>query len=345
MTKNKLFFLGLIIILMIMVYHMASKTKISNTLTIGFCGDVMLGRLVNDIIGTKDYAYPWGNTLSLLHELDMRIINLETTLTNHTEKNPKVFNFRASPDRVYSLKEAHIDVVNLANNHILDFKEEGCIETLATLDKAGIYHVGAGLNNAQANAPVIITRNGITIGIFGCTDNEPTWKAQPNKIGTHYIEIGNTDDMTTIKKQISSLRSQVDIVIMSIHWGPNMKQQPSQLFKDFAHEMINAGVDIFHGHSAHVFQGIEIYNNKIIMYDTGDFIDDYAVDPLLRNDQSFLFVITVSKSGPKEVTLCPVIISNMQVNTAKEKEKMDIIQKMKQLSLDCNTRLEDNNFY
>ncbi|MBN1401278.1 MAG: CapA family protein, partial [Anaerolineae bacterium] len=111
---------------------------------------------MNDTISTAGYAYPWGDVLDLLKHTDMNIINLETTLTNSTKAVPKVFHFKADPDRIQTLREARIDVCNLANNHILDYSAEGLIETVSVLDAAGIEHVGAGLNAAHAARPVII---------------------------------------------------------------------------------------------------------------------------------------------------------------------------------------------
>ncbi len=338
--KKYLYIIGLVpLILIAMKLSMYSKEKNHSTITIGFMGDVMIGRMVNEIIPTKNYAYPWGNTLPTLQQLDVRIINLETTLTYHEEKNPKVFNFKALPDRVKTLQTAHIDIANLANNHTLDFKETGFIETIATLDAADIKHVGAGMNAQEAHKPVITIKNGITIGIIGYTDNEPTWKAENQKPGINYISVG---DVNTITTQISALRPLVDILIVTSHWGPNMRQRPSQEFIQFAHAIIDAGADIIHGHSSHVFQGIEIYKNKVIMYDTGDFIDDYAVDPLLRNDQSFLFAVTVSKNGPVSITTTPVIIANMQVNLATGTEKKEIMNRMQQLSQEFGTSVSDD---
>jgi poly-gamma-glutamate capsule biosynthesis protein CapA/YwtB (metallophosphatase superfamily) len=332
--------IGLIFLVLITLESCVSTNKTDkNHVIIGFAGDVMIGRLVNKIIQEKGYSYPWGNSLSLLAQADLRIINLETTLTNYTKETPKVFNFRALPDRVKTLQNAHIDVVNLANNHSLDFQENGLAETIATLDSAGIQHVGAGINIHSARKPVIITKNGIKIGIIGYTDNEPTWKASEDKPGTNYINVG---DVQNIKKQITTLRPLVDIVIVTNHWGPNMEQVPSPDFVEFAHNIIDSGADIIHGHSSHVFQGIEIYQNKIIMYDTGDFIDDYAVDPKLRNDQSFFFTVTVSKNSPISATLTPVIIKDMQVNIADGAEKEEIIGRMQQLSQQFNTKITDD---
>jgi poly-gamma-glutamate synthesis protein (capsule biosynthesis protein) len=338
---RKYFYIFSIIFLTIITMQVmrSNKNNDAHTITIAFMGDVMIGRMVNEIIPVKGYSYPWGDTLSLLEKADLRILNLETTLTNHNEKNPKVFNFKALPDRVKTLKQANIDIVNLANNHTLDFKKEGLVETIATLDAAHILHVGAGNNDLEVQKPVIITKNNVTFGIIGYTDNEPTWKATENKPGINYIRVG---DIQTITQQIIALRPQVDILIVSCHWGPNMKQRPSSEFVQFAHDIIDAGGDIIHGHSSHVFQGIEIYKNKVIMYDTGDFIDDYAIDPILRNDQSCLFTVTIHKNGPQLVKIIPVIINNMQVNTATGNDKKEIINRMQKLSQEFDTKVYED---
>ncbi len=121
-----------------------------------------------------------------------------------------------------------------------------------------------------------------------------------------------------------------------------MRQRPNQEFINFAHAIIDSGVDIIHGHSAHIFQGIEVYHNKLIMYDTGDFVDDYAVDPLLRNDQGLFFIVTVTKTGIKKVELIPLLISDFQVNYAKGRQKKEILDRIKTLSAKFGTKIENN---
>ena len=319
-----------------------STTK-ENALVIGFAGDTMLGRLVDETLSQMDpkvrYTYPWGNMLQELHKTDLNIVNLETTLTRGEQKVPKVFNYKATPDKVKALQAGQIDVVSLANNHSRDFADEGLLETIATLDAAGIKHVGAGNNINEARAAVILEKNGIKIGIVGFTDNEPGWLAAENKPGINYIEVG---DIEAVKKTIKPVRPKVDILITTIHWGPNMRERPTQEFINFAHQMLDAGIDIIHGHSAHIFQGIEVYKKKLIMYDTGDFVDDYAVDPVLRNDRSFLFNVTVDKIGPTKVELIPAHISNMQVNQAEGNEKDEIIKRMQLLSAEFGTMVEND---
>jgi poly-gamma-glutamate synthesis protein (capsule biosynthesis protein) len=299
----------------------------------------MLGRLVNEKIAQTSYTYPWGNVLPLLKKNDLNIINLETTLTTSTDKVPKVFNFKSDPNNIQTLVDGNISAVCIANNHIGDFGNQGLLETISTLDHAGIKHVGAGKNLDEARGPVILEKNGIKIGIIGFTDNEPYWQATENKPGTFYIKIGNPKALGTLTEIIQNLKKQVDIVVVSTHWGPNKRVRPTQAFIDFAHALIDAGVDIFHGHSAHIFQGIEIYKNKLIMYDTGDFIDDYAIYPHLRNDQSFLFLVTVDKSGIKQIQLIPMLISNMQVNQATSQDFVQTVERIQHLSQEFGTQI------
>ena len=337
--KKVIIFFGAALTAVAGVYILKSAQKAPAQITIAFAGDTMLGRLVNEKIKKKGYKYPFGNLIPLLHQTNLNIINLETTLTKSTKRVPKIFNFRSEPDNVQTLKEGRIDIVSLANNHIKDFSDEGLLETVATLDDAGIKHVGAGANIQQAKRAVIVEKNGLKVGIVGYTDNEPSWKATKNKPGTNFIEI---DEIKTVKKDIRELRKQVDVLIVTLHWGPNMKTVPSQKFIDFAHQLVEAGVDIIHGHSSHVFQGVEVYKNSLIMYDTGDFVDDYYVTPELRNDRSFLFLVTATKNGPKKLKLIPTLISNMQVNLAPEKDAQESLKHIQKLSKRLRTIVDKN---
>jgi poly-gamma-glutamate capsule biosynthesis protein CapA/YwtB (metallophosphatase superfamily) len=312
-----------------------------NTISIGLTGDVMLGRYVNTAITNRGYLYPWGNVLPLFKNTDVTIINLEGALTNSDKKVSKAFNFKATPDRIKTLTEASITVVNLANNHVLDFSEEGLIETIQTLNGAGIEYVGAGMNTIKAEKPVILALKNYRLGILGFTDNEARWKAGPASSGINYIDISNKEDCISALTAIAQLRKETDLVIVSIHWGPNMKEEPESDFIDFAHAMIDYGADVIHGHSAHNFQGIEVYKHKLILYDTGDFVDDYAVDPYLRNDHSFFFKVEASKHRIEKLVLTPVLISDSQVNLATGEDYRWCIQRMQQLSANFGTNLSD----
>lgn len=276
--------------------------------------------------------------LGTLRETDLNLVNLETTLTRSERAVPKAFNFKADPDRVRSLGEARITVCNVANNHILDFGAEGMEETLTVLDRAGILHVGAGRTIEEARRPVILTRKGLSVGVLGCTDNEPGWVAGADRPGTHHVSAGAPE---SLERLVRSIRGAVDLLILTIHWGPNMRQRPSEEFVRFAHRMVEAGVDVLHGHSAHVFQGVEVYRSRLILYDTGDFVDDYYVTPSLRNDRSFLFLLKVDRKGLRALEMIPVLISELRVNRARGKDQAETIGRMRALSKPFGTVLEE----
>ncbi len=293
----------------------------NDLITVAFLGDIMLGRLVDEQITVRPPESFWGDTLPVLRGCDAVIANLECAVTDHRQiwqETPKVFYFGAKPAAVDILRVANIKCVNLANNHTLDYEVEGFLDTLRHLDEAGIEHVGAGNNLAEAREPAVLDIAGIKMGFIGLTDNEPAFAASDRRPGTNYTPI-DTEPHTIqpVKEQIASARSRgAEIVCLSAHLGPNMVPEPSDSFIEFAHKMADLGVDIFYGHSAHVFQGVEIYDKTLIMHDTGDFLDDYAVDYDLHNDWSFIFLIEIAGGAIGRLRLLPVRLSFAQVGLA-----------------------------
>ncbi len=302
-------------------------------------GDVMLGRLVNEYINQYGPEYPFGDVAELLRA-DLSLINLECVIAKSGKEwmPPKAFYFKADPIAIETLKKSNITCTNLANNHTLDFQEEALIETIERLDKAGIKHVGAGKNIEEAEKFVVIEKNGTRFGIIGFSDYPKEWAATKNKSGINYIEISDKG-IEKIKKVAKEMKKECDVAIMTIHWGPNMRQQPTEAFRKFARTAIDAGIDIYHGHSAHIFQGIEIYKGKPIFYDTGDFVDDYYVSPEEKNDQQLLFLIDVDENGIRKITLVPLIIYMCQVNKTKPDSYIfeEICNRMINLSKEMGT--------
>lgn len=318
---------GVVIATIIFIFNKRGK---DNIIHVGLVGDIMIGRLVNDQLHAHSDHNLWGTMLSELQRHDIIIANLETALTTSNQTVPKVFNFKSSPSHVSVLKKAHIDLVTLANNHVLDFGMQGLEDTLHALQKANIAYVGAGMNTDQARKPFIFTLKGTRFALLGATDNESTWKAEGDKPGTNYISIGDTQFLDDIR----AVRPFVDILIVTLHWGPNMREHPSQAFIDYAHAMVDAGADIIAGHSAHILQGIELYRNALIIYDMGDFIDDYAIDSQLRNDLSALFSITIRNNRITKLDIIPARIEHMTVNKADNHDAQkvfDLIKKRSQL--------------
>ena len=133
-----------------------------------FVGDVMLGRLVNNFLKEKPPEYPWGDTMALFQEADVRICNLECVISDWGTPwsvTPKVFHFRSDAKNVETLRVAHIDAVSLANNHTLDFEYEGLFHMMNILNAAGILYAGAGMTRSRASEPAIWELSGIKLGL------------------------------------------------------------------------------------------------------------------------------------------------------------------------------------
>lgn len=314
--------------------------------SLALVGDVMLGRRVNDALRTLRPEQLWGDVLPLLGSTDLRIVNLECTITDHKQpwtRTPKVFHFRADPSMVEVLRVARVDGCSLANNHTLDFEERGLLDTLRYLEAAGIRCAGAGRDREEAARPALLAARTVDqpnrVALLAFTDNETSFAAGSDHPGTNYLPVSlEPDVLGRVEAAVTAAREAgAETVVFSNHWGPNMVQRPSTLFRRFAHAVIDRGVDVYYGHSAHVFQGVEIYRGKPILYDTGDFIDDYAVHPKLRNDWSFLFKISLERSEFRRMELFPVTLPYARVRLAKGSEREAILERMEHLSGEMGT--------
>jgi len=282
---------------------------------LGFVGDIMLARELNIVLDEHPPEWVWGDVLPQMWACDAVIGNLECPITEHPRRwrlgLTKAFHFRARPRAVDALRAGNVRAVNLANNHMLDHGRQGLADTLGFLDQGGIAHCGAGLDAEGAAAPAIITAGGLRIGILGVTDNVPEFGAKAGRPGTQMRRIGPDRPLVDeLAARIAALRAQdVDLVVLSLHWGPNFRTHPPARFQAFARAMIDRGVDIVHGHSAHITQAVEAYRGRPILYDTGDFISDYWRFPGQQNLWSFFFRVTVEGGRPVGLELLPVTLN------------------------------------
>jgi poly-gamma-glutamate synthesis protein (capsule biosynthesis protein) len=302
-------------------------------------GDVMLGRQVNRMLRMCAPEYPWGDTLAIFRDADFRICNLECAITGRGQPWPaKVFHFRTDAKNVTVLDAAGINCVSLANNHTLDFGYDGLADTLQILTAAHIGHAGAGISTSTAWAPALATVRGLKIAVLSFTDNEPQWEAGETTPGIVYVPVDFEEERAErLFDAIRFAKGHSDLVIVAAHWGPNWGYTAPPRHIPFAHRMIDLGADIIFGHSGHVFRGIEIYHGRPILYCTGNFVDDYAVDEEERNDESFIYVIEIRAGQPRLLRLHPTVISNCQANLAPGARAHDIVRKMKELCENFNT--------
>jgi len=314
----------------------AEQPSTANSLTLFLCGDVMTGRAIDQILphpskprlyepGIKDardyltlakatsgdiphpapLAYIWGDALPELarRKPTARIINLETSVTRSDTPWPeKPIQYRMHPDNVGCLTAAAIDCCVLSNNHVLDWGREGLAETLATLRHAHIATAGAGANLEAAQSPAILALDKDTrLLIFAAAMEDAgvpeDWAATPTRSGVHRLPDLSDATAKRIAALIRNHRKPTDRVLFSIHWGGNWGYTIAPAKRTFAHALIDAGVDIVHGHSSHHPRAIELYKDRPILYGCGDFINDWLFERLQREYKPFGTAIASKPDG------------------------------------------------
>lgn len=284
-------------------------------LALFLCGDVMIGRGVDQILPQPvdptlyepyvaraddyvrlaeeasgpiprpvDFAYIWGDALAELDRAapDARIANLETALTRRGTPWPgKAIHYRASPANAIALAAAGIDCCAVANNHTLDWGYVGLADTLSTLATLGIGAPGAGADIQRAEAPATIsTPAGGVVHVFAYaseTAGVPAeWAATGTRPGVNLLRDLSDAAVDDVAAAVHRVKRPGDVVVASIHWGGNWGYDVSDREVVFAHGLIDrAGVDVVHGHSSHHAKAIEVYRGRLVLYGCGDFINDY----------------------------------------------------------------------
>jgi poly-gamma-glutamate synthesis protein (capsule biosynthesis protein) len=298
-------------------------------------GDVMLGRLVNETLRRRLPEYVWGDTLPLLMSGDLSTCNLECAISDRGEPwmpAYKPFRFRSDAKNVETLITAGIDYVSLGNNHTLDFGPDALHDTISILHDNAIGYSGAGFDLVEAASPFIREVEEERVAFISFTDNESSWAAAAGCPGIFYVPIQVDDERAEILMDlITETKKRTDLVVVTPHWGPNWGYLPAEGHIEFGRALIDAGADIVFGHSPHVFRGIEIYRQKPIIYAAGNFIDDYAVDPGERNDESFIFIIEENGGRIDKIELHPTVIHRFQAKLARGERGHRIAGKMEGL--------------
>jgi poly-gamma-glutamate capsule biosynthesis protein CapA/YwtB (metallophosphatase superfamily) len=229
-----------------------------------------------------DCAYIWGEALGewARRRPHVRIVNLETSITTSDNFVPKGINYRMSPDNAACLTVSGADCCVLANNHVLDWGTDGLVETLRVLKRHGLKAVGAGRNAAEAASPAMLEAPGgarvIVAAFCTWTSGVPDdWAAGADRPGVNLIE----PDVATVERlagQLAPIRRAGDLVVASIHWGPNWGYEVPAAHRRFARALIErAGVSVVYGHSSHHPMAIEVHEGRLILYGCGDFLNDY----------------------------------------------------------------------
>src|SRR4051794_33952613 len=227
-------------------------------------------------------SWPWGDALTVLEEAqpDVRIINLETSVTGSGDFAPgKTIHYRMHPDNVECLVVARPDVCALANNHVLDFGLSGLVETLRTLDDAGLAHAGAGRNVEEAQQPAVVpvgARRVVVHAVGTESSGVPSgWAATKNRGGVAFVPNLSASVADALATQARRTARPGDVVVVSVHAGSNWGYGVSGRYTRFARRLVDGGVDVVHGHSSHHPRPLQVYRGRPILYGCGDLVNDY----------------------------------------------------------------------
>lgn len=288
-------------------------------LTVALAGDTMLGRgVVTRLAEAGPRSIVAEEVRDIVAAADLFLLNLECCISERGEPwgaPGKPFFFRAPPVAVETLTWLGVDAVTLANNHALDFGPDALDDTLAHLAAAGIAVVGAGPDQTRARAPAVLEARGMRLGVLGATDHPADFAAGPDRPGVAFADL-RAGTPGWLLDAVRRLRDEVDAVLVTPHWGPNMTSRPPDYVRAAGDALSDAGADLVAGHSAHVPHGVA----DGICYDLGDFVDDYVVHPELRNDLGLLFIATLDEDGAVGVSAIPLALDFCHTRLAVDEE-------------------------
>jgi poly-gamma-glutamate synthesis protein (capsule biosynthesis protein) len=338
-----------------------------NPITIFLGGDVMVGRGIDQVLpnpsdpilhepfmrsarGYVDiaeamngpipkpvsFSYIWGDALEewARTKPDLKLVNLETSVTKSEDYGEgKSIHYRLHPKNISVIAKAGIDFCALANNHILDWGYSGLTETMDTLKEIDVKFAGAGLSLEEAEAPVVLELEGmgrVIVFSFGtATSGIPqSWAASSDSPGVNFLRNFSDRTIRRIREQVLKVKREGDIVIASIHWGSNCGYAIPNEQVEFAHNLIDrAGVDLIHGHSSHHARPIEVYRDKLILYGSGDFINDYegiGGYDAYRGDLVLLYAVYIDLSSGNLIgmRMVPFQIRQFRLNRAEREDAL-----------------------
>lgn len=286
--------------------------------TVLVSGDVTLGYHYEEYVDEqvkkgkpRDEMLAWGfaKVRALTTRADLYLVNLECPFTDRGEKIAKNFNFRARPELVAALIAGGVDVVSLANNHLVDYGPEGLFDTLNTLDSHGIAHFGAARSLPEARAPALVEKKGVRIAFLGYfflgdRNIEPAQviatDTQPGVAG-HFSDLAAMKEM--VETDIRAARQQADHVIPFFHWGREGRGQPEPYQIELAHFAIESGASAVLGSHPHVLQGIEVYRGAPIAYSLGNFVFGGNWDP--KDKRTALLELKLTRGALRSIKVIP----------------------------------------
>lgn len=290
----------------------AEKLITKTSLSLAFVGDVMLDRGVETSVmknGAGNFSWLFKNVGDLA-ATDILFGNLEGPVSDQGKDLGSQYSFRMAPAALDALVKAGFDAVAVANNHAGDWGATAFSDSLNRLSKARILAVGGGVNLVEASRVKIISKNGYRVGFLAASDVGPAWlAASDTKAGLILASDPKWPQM------IKEAAKQVDILVVSYHFGNEYEKQPSVRQRELAQMAIDNGARIVVGHHPHVVQNVEKYKNGIIAYSLGNFIFDqyFSEDTMTGLALKVKFVgDELTEASSVQVTLNPQYQPSLQ---------------------------------
>lgn len=301
------------------------ETEISGDTTIIFTGDVLFANAFKagyDAKGIEGVVS--GELLAKLQEADILMVNNEFPFSEQgTPMADKQFTFRCEPDYVTALQEMGVDVVSLANNHVLDYGKAALSDTFATLDKAGILYGGAGETVERAEKVQIVEVNGRKYGFLAVSRVVPVgdWKVENSAPG-----VFSCYDDRRLVELVEEAASECDFLAVYPHWGVEYAEYPEDYQKKIAENCLEAGADVVIGSHTHCLQGVEYINEKPVFYSLGNFIFGQNID------RSAILEVTVTSAGEISYQYLPVYAEGGVTKLAESEKAEQICTYLNEIS-------------
>lgn len=354
MKKRVVVILGLLVVLCLIVYGLVKTKEGANAefeepnvviepkvIRISAVGDIMLGRYVATLI-KDNFDDPFNEVKEYFEDSDIKFGNLECVLSDTDLQNikgkAKNFCLKGPSDMVNVLKTIGFNILSVANNHIYDYGSDGLADTIHNLSENGIEFIGAGENLEEARRLKIIDVNEVRIGFLGYTDLAYVNFSDKNQIpAASDVKSGVAPlNKEYIIEDINNAQGECDLLFVSLHWSDEYTHIPKNSQVELAHELIDAGVDGILGHHAHNLQGVEIYKNKPIIYNMGNFIFDQN-DNLNKDSAIFNLTFTDGIFTALEIIPCR-IEGKKKVVLAKDSDCQRILEHINKFSQIFDTK-------
>lgn len=323
------------------VYKDNDRVKIidnkDDNIVLSFVGDISLADNFDimpyyDSRGQGVYGILDKDIVDIMKNSDIMTANNEFAVSDRGTKISKLYNFRANPKRLSIYEEMGVDMVSIANNHVYDYGEEAFLDTIKYLKEYGIGYAGGGSNIEEASSAFYYVVNGYKISFLSSSraeKNVVTPSATDTSSGIFWCY-----DNGLLLKRIKEEKEKSDYVVLLIHWGKEDSSTLEEVQLSTGKNYVDAGADMVIGSHAHVLQGMEIYNNKLIAYNLGDFIFNR------ETKDTGILSVTISNVGDMKYKFTPCRQNNYKTSLLSGDNKKKVIEKISNYSI--NTVFDDD---